>query len=142
MNETMLIEQLQTHYQRLSQDNLGELMTLYDKQVEFCDPLHQIHGKSALEAYFRQLLKHTRQCLFTFHDSCINTHQAQLSWTMTFNHPRLAGGQPIELAGCSWLHFNQTITWHRDYFDVSAMLHDHLPLVGGVSRWLKKRAGQ
>ncbi len=30
---------------------------------------------------------------------------------------------------------------HRDYFDAGAMLYEHLPVLGRVVSWLKRRVG-
>ncbi|BBI47777.1 hypothetical protein HORIV_01980 [Vreelandella olivaria] len=60
---------------------------------------------------------------------------------MTFIHPRLAGGKPVEVEGCSALTFadDGRVQRHRDYFDAGAMLYEQLPLMGSAIRWLKKR---
>jgi hypothetical protein len=33
------------------------------------------------------------------------------------------------------------VNYHRDYWDAAGELYEQLPLVGGLMRWLKKRAG-
>lgn len=137
-----LIEQLKQHYQYLSKQNLTLLLELYDEDVWFCDPLHQFQGKSKLQHYFEHLLEHTQHCEFQFHDTIEQPDRACLSWTMTFTHPRLAKGAPIDVHGCSWLRYSKQITQHRDYFDVTAMIHDHIPLVGSLSRFIKRRTNQ
>lgn len=138
----MVIEQLKAQYQTLSTDNLAALMALYAPDVEFRDPLHQISGQSQLHHYFEKLLVNTLSCQFDFHHSLIQNQQATLSWTMSFTHRQLNRQRPIYVEGCSWLQFNQLVYFHRDYFDVSALLHDHLPVLGALSKWLKKRSGQ
>ncbi|CAG9000393.1 MAG: hypothetical protein CENE_02388 [Candidatus Celerinatantimonas neptuna] len=136
-----LIEQLKQRYQHLSKQNITSLLELYDENILFCDPLHRLQGKSKLQQYFEYLLQNTRHCEFRFHDTIEQHERACLSWTMTFTHPRLAKGSPIDVHGCSLLHFSRRITQHCDYFDVSTMLHDHIPLVGKLSRFIKLRAG-
>ena len=59
--------------------------------------------------------------------------------TMHFRHPRLRGGAPISVDGCSHLLWRDKVYQHRDYFDAGAMLYEHLPLMGGVIAWLKRR---
>lgn len=58
---------------------------------------------------------------------------------MHFRHPRLRGGAPISVDGCSHLLWWDKVYQHRDYFDAGAMLYEHLPLMGGVIAWLKRR---
>jgi hypothetical protein len=44
--------------------------------------------------------------------------------------------------GASHVVFNEQglVTMHRDYWDAAEELYEKLPVVGGVMRWLKKRA--
>jgi len=60
---------------------------------------------------------------------------------MTYEHPRLKGGKPISLEGCSLLRWNLDgkVERHRDYFDAGALLYQHVPLMGGAIRWLRRR---
>jgi hypothetical protein len=37
---------------------------------------------------------------------------------------------------------NGKIYYHRDYFDMGAMLYEHLPLLGRIIQRLKHRLGQ
>jgi hypothetical protein len=44
--------------------------------------------------------------------------------------------------GGTHLVFNDEglVTLHRDYWDAAEELYEKLPLVGGLMRWLKRRA--
>jgi hypothetical protein len=44
--------------------------------------------------------------------------------------------------GASHVVFNESglVTMHRDYWDAAEELYEKLPVLGGVMRWLKKRA--
>lgn len=46
------------------------------------------------------------------------------------------------IRGTSHLVFSEEglVTLHRDYWDAAQELYEKLPLVGGLMRWLKKRA--
>lgn len=136
----MIIEQLKTQYASLDLANLHALLQLYDEDVIFEDPLHKICGREALGEYFTHLIAHLDECRFVFNHQLIDNDRAVLTWTMTYRHPKLKQGEPIHVEGCSWLQFNERITAHRDYFDVSQMLFDPLPLIGRLSQWLKHKA--
>jgi hypothetical protein len=59
---------------------------------------------------------------------------------MTYAHPRLQRGQELTLEGISQLRFaDRRIIYQRDYYDLGAMLYEHLPLVGQVVRGIKRR---
>jgi hypothetical protein len=46
------------------------------------------------------------------------------------------------ILGASHLVFSDQglVTLHRDYWDAAEELYEKLPLVGGLMRWLKRRA--
>ena len=59
------------------------------------------------------------------------------------NHPSLRAGDTIRVEGASYLRtHNGKIYYHRDYFDMGAMLYEHLPLLGRIVQRIKKRLGQ
>ncbi|MBD9414310.1 nuclear transport factor 2 family protein [Pseudomonas sp. PDM16] len=116
---------------------LGEL---YGEDVHFHDPLHEIHGLSALRDYYAELYANVRELSFDFHGhDRVGDHEGYLRWTMHYRHPRLRGGALLSLEGCSHLRWRDRVEYHRDYFDAGALLYEHLPLLGGAIRWLKGR---
>jgi hypothetical protein len=54
-------------------------------------------------------------------------------------HARLRPGELLSLPGASVIKFEERIHYHRDYFDVGAMLYERLPVVGGLIRSIKAR---
>ncbi|WP_085594762.1 MULTISPECIES: nuclear transport factor 2 family protein [unclassified Pseudomonas] len=127
----------------LGAHNLDRLGQLYSDDIQFTDPLHEVHGLASLRDYFAQLYANVRELRFDFHgsDQCAEG-QGYLRWTMSYRHPRLNGGDLIQVAGCSHLQWRDALVYrHRDYFDAGALLYEHLPLIGAVIAWLKRRLG-
>ncbi|WP_296232947.1 nuclear transport factor 2 family protein [Pseudomonas sp. UBA4617] len=124
----------------LQRDNLHILGELYDDSVTFRDPLHHIEGLDALRAYFGQLYANARDVSYSFagYDE-VRPGQGYLRWHLRFCHPRLNGGKPIILQGCSFLQWRERVFSHQDYFDAGALLYEHVPVLGGAVRWLKGR---
>jgi hypothetical protein len=142
MSQPEVIERLQSLYQVFDLNSLKKLPSIYSDKIEFIDPLHHLHGLPELDRYFRNMMENSTDCRFDFDSALVDGSQACLTWTMTLAHPRLNRGRAFRLDGISLLKFGQTIDYHRDYYDVSAMLHDQLPLLGPLSRGLKSRIGQ
>ena len=46
----------------------------------------------------------------------------------------MRGASHLELAD------DGRIAWHRDYWDPAEEVYEKLPLLGGLMRWLKRRA--
>lgn len=129
-----------TEFAALDAGNLARLDELYSDDVLFRDPLHQIHGLPALRDYFSEMYANVRELRFDFHGhDQVGNGEGYLRWTMTYRHPRLRGGALISVEGCSHLLWRDKVCQHRDYFDAGAMLYEHLPLMGGVIAWLKRR---
>lgn len=129
-----------TEFAALDAGNLQRLGQLYSDDVLFRDPLHEVRGLPALQRYFAELYANVGRLEFDFHgfDQVVDG-EGYLRWTMHFRHPRLRGGARISVDGCSHLLWWDKVYQHRDYFDAGAMLYEHLPLMGGVIAWLKRR---
>ena len=129
-------------YSTLGTDNLGLLTSIYHPKVVFADPMHKVQGIDALVKYFEQLYLQVISCDFVIDHVVETDSQAAVYWTMTLRHKSLAGGKPIKLEGHSQLKMlDDLVIYHRDYFDLGAMLYEHIPLLGSVIKYIKQRAG-
>lgn len=130
-------------YKSLGSDDLAELETLYTEDVHFEDPAHALQGRKPLMDYFASLFSNLESCSFKFHQTLIGDTDIFMSWTMFIEHPKLRNGETIRVEGSSLLKTrNGRIYYHRDYFDMGAMLYEHLPVLGLVVRKIKQRLGQ
>lgn len=124
----------------LDATNLHRLDELYGQDVHFQDPLHQVQGLAELRRYYESLYVNVRELRYDFHGfDQVAQGSGYLRWTLHFRHARLAGGRLISLDGCSALRWSARVDYHRDYFDAGALLYEHLPVLGSVIGWLKRR---
>ncbi|MDF2075034.1 nuclear transport factor 2 family protein [Pseudomonas mendocina] len=124
----------------LNKDNLDRLGELYSDDVLFRDPLHEVRGLSEMHRYFAELYANVEALRFDFHGfDLVAEGEGYLRWTMHYRHPRLRGGAEITVEGCSHLLWRERVYRHRDYFDAGALLYEHLPVLGSVIAWLKRR---
>ncbi|SMY16034.1 nuclear transport factor 2 family protein [Photobacterium aquimaris] len=130
-------------YSQLDKHNLALLNSVYHPDIVFEDPAHHIAGIDALQQYFKALYCNINSCTFVINQAVVEDEHAFLQWTMTFSHPRLQQGKPRILTGCTQLTIaQQQIIYHRDFFDLGAMLYEGLPVIGGVIKHIKARLGQ
>jgi hypothetical protein len=130
-------------YQQLSTDNLNLLEQVYHQDVTFIDPMHEIQGFNELSEYFKALYTNLSACEFVIEQVIEQPFQAAIYWQMTYCHKKLNGGKPIQVQGHSHIKGHDgKVIYHRDYIDLGAMLYEHLPVLGKVTQWIKKRAGQ
>lgn len=137
------MESFLSTYKRLNSGNLDLLGTIYHPELTFVDPAHEIRGLERLTRYFSALYGGVSTIDFTFHHHLRQGEHGYVQWQMTFAHPRLAGGKTIVVAGASYLQFTADglVVLHRDYFDLGAMLYEHVPLLGRAVTIIKRRLG-
>lgn len=130
-------------YSKLGTDNLGLLEQVYHDDVVFCDPMHQVNGRTALLSYFDRMYSRVIDCRFNIEHVLETENEAAIYWTMVYSHTALNSRKPITVQGHSHIKAQQDrVIYHRDYLDAGAMVYEHIPLLGGVIRGIKKRAGE
>lgn len=135
-----LLARFARFYSTLDERRLTELPEVYHREIHFIDPIKEHQGLKALEAYFRQSLSTLSYYYFALSDVQQNDQQAYVCWHMTYAHPRLRRGRVLTLEGVSQLRFaEQRIIYQRDYYDLGAMLYEHIPLLGQIVLHLKQR---
>lgn len=113
---------------------------LYHPDATLIDPFGEHNGLFALQRYFTHLLANVEHCRFTLDSPLIGEQRFVVTWTMHWSHPRIAGGEPLELPGCSVVDVEQArIIRQRDYYDAGEMIYEHLPLLGWAVRGVKRR---
>lgn len=150
MSTPEIVEEFMAMYQSLNKDNLHLLKSVYAEDVEFVDAMHEVKGLPALTEYFAGMygnltsvsiqITGVQTNAFDAPDEHGNLGQAYMTWVMTYSHPRLAGGKPIDLDGVTRLLYSDKVNYHRDYADLGQMLYEHIPLLGSVIRLVKSRA--
>jgi hypothetical protein len=138
------MENFLTTYKLLNAGNLELLDTIYSDHIRFVDPAHEIVGLARLKEYFAGLYANVTSIEFDFVREIRLGDEGYVQWRMTFSHRRLKGGRPINVEGASYVQFDITnkVYFHRDYFDLGAMLYEQLPVVGPVVAALKRRIGR
>jgi len=138
-----LAQRVKEAYQAIGSENIADVESLYTTDIYFEDPSHAIQGKPSLMRYFSNQFKNLDKCSFKFHSTIANETDIFMTWTMFLNHPKLRGGETIRVEGTSYLRTRHgKIYYHRDYFDMGAMLYEHLPLIGRIIQRIKLSLGQ
>lgn len=134
------LEQFVALYNELNFSNLAVLRDIYAPDVEFVDPVHQINGLRALEQYFAHAYQNLQQCHFAIVATGQGAHWGFVSWQMRFCHSAINGGREVCVDGCTELTYNAEgqISRHRDYYDLTQMIYQHLPVLG----WLTGKVRQ
>ena len=146
------VERFQSFYsdlkhssENLSADNLNtynsnpKLQALYSDDITFIDPVHSISGIQQLAAYLQGNCQQLISCRFEVESINQLPGEAYIHWRMSYQHPKLIGGRISTIDGISHIKFDDKVHYHRDYFDMGAMIYQKLPLIGPVIRYIKNR---
>lgn len=131
-------------YNQLNSSNLQTLHELYAPDVEFIDPVHQIQGLAALGQYFAHAYQNLQHCEFVMGAHGVGPHWGFVSWQMRFRHSAIGRGELIVVEGCTELTYNANgqIQRHRDYYDLTQMVYQHLPVVGWLTGKVRDKMAQ
>lgn len=142
MDTRQATQTLAHFFETLSPQRVAQLHTIYDAQARFKDPFNEVQGLEAIGQIFQHMYVALDQPHFVVTGQLVDGNQAFLTWEFRFRFKRFDTVTLQAVRGGSHVVFNAQglVTMHRDYWDAAEELYEKLPLVGGVMRWLKKRA--
>ena len=129
-------------FETLSPQQLERLDELYSPNAHFKDPFNEVEGVEPIAAIFRHMYVSLEQPRFIVTGQVAQGNQCFLTWRFNFRFKNFHKGVEQSIAGASHLVLvpDGRIQTHRDYWDAAEELYEKLPVVGGLMRWLKKRA--
>jgi ketosteroid isomerase-like protein len=125
-------------------ENMNILDTFYDDQINFQDPVHQLHGLEQIKNYYTGLYKHVEQIKFIFSNEIIQGNTHVVVWQMQLKSKRLEKGKVMTLDGNSVIEFSPTsnkVIYHRDYFDMGEFIYEKIPVLGSLIKIIKNKIG-
>lgn len=134
-------ERIEAAFNGLNKDTMDALGDFYAEDVVFEDPLGKIEGLPDLRGYYENMYANVKDIRFDFSESVVEGDAHVVFWTMTMSVSRLNGGKPISVDGNSLIRFDEDdkVVYHRDTFDMGAMVYEQVPLLRHPVRWIKKR---
>lgn len=128
-------------FESLTLDSIDQLVALYDSQASFKDPFNEVTGHPAIRRIFTHMFSQVHHPRFHIKDIIEQNSQACLSWEFHFEF-KSSPDKTQTIKGCTWFVFNESglIISHRDYWDAAEELYEKLPYLGGLMKWLKKKA--
>lgn len=129
-------------FESLTPDSVANMAVIYDTSARFVDPFNDVQGLAAVEGVFRHMFDALDEPRFVVTGQVVQGNQCFLLWDFHFRFTRFRQDTLQTIRGTTHLVFADSglVTLHRDYWDAAQELYEKLPVVGGVMRWLKKRA--
>ena len=128
-------------FEALQPADVARLGELYAADARFKDPFNEVRGVTQVQRVFTHMFTALDAPRFIVHDIIVQGDQCFLSWDFVFRFKRyrpdlqtVHGGSHLKFAS------DGRIELHRDYWDAAEELYEKLPLLGGLMRWLKRRA--
>ncbi|WP_298833649.1 nuclear transport factor 2 family protein [uncultured Piscinibacter sp.] len=128
-------------FESISAADVARLGDFYAGDARFKDPFNDVQGVPAIQRVFAHMFAALDEPRFVVSDIVVDGDQCFLTWDFLFRFKRFSR-VPRAVHGSSHLRFDAQgrIALHRDYWDAAEELYEKLPLVGGLMRWLKRRA--
>ena len=135
------VQRLIEVFERLAPADLPRLNAVYTADARFKDPFNEVQGVTAVAGIFEHMFRTLDAPRFVIRDVIVQDRQVFLSWDFLFRMRRFNRAEQC-IRGASHLRLadDGRISEHRDYWDAAEELYEKLPLVGGLMRWLKKKA--
>jgi len=135
-------QQLVQFFEKLQPQDLSRLSELYAPDARFKDPFNEVQGLTAIEGIFAHMFESLDSPHFVVTERIMQGTQCFLVWDFRFRFRRFDTTSWQTVRGSTHLVFNDQglVTLHRDYWDAAEELYEKLPMVGGLMRWLKRRA--
>ena len=118
---------------------LGEV---YADELFFNDTLKTLRSGPDV----KQHLLNTADLLTSGSVKCFSTSRDEngdysIRWEMSYAGPKMNKGNPIVTIGMTQLRFNEAgqVIFHQDYWDSSAGVFEHIPLIGGLVKFVRGR---
>jgi ketosteroid isomerase-like protein len=133
---------LAAFFETLNPQTVAEVARYYAPGARFKDPFNDVTGTTAIQHIFAHMFQALEQPRFVVTAQVVQGLQCFMTWEFRFGFKNFKKGEPQVILGATHLVFSESgvVTLHRDYWDAAEELYEKLPVVGGLMRWLKKRA--
>jgi steroid Delta-isomerase len=130
-------------FEQLAPADLARLGDIYTDDARFKDPFNEVAGVPAIRGVFEHMFASLDAPRFVVRELIVQGPQCFLTWDFVFRMRRFKRGDQV-IRGGSHLQLTADgrIAVHRDYWDAAEELYEKLPVLGGLMRWLKRRATQ
>jgi limonene-1,2-epoxide hydrolase len=135
------VQRICNAFESISPDSVAQMDRLYTADARFKDPFNEVQGVAAIQAIFAHMFVNLDHPRFVVREAVVQGELCFLTWDFLFRMKRFnRAEQCIRGASQLWLAEDGRIAVHRDYWDAAEELYEKLPVLGGLMRWLKKRA--
>jgi hypothetical protein len=141
--EADALARFQRFFSDFSPNKIQQLLNdTYSDDVWFNDTLKTIVGREPLREYLKHGAEAVEACVVDVKETLKNDRGDYfVRWVMTIRFKRFKKGQDTHTIGMSHLRFNSAglVCFHQDYWDSTAGIFEHVPVLGWMIRKIKAR---
>lgn len=136
------VERIEAFFTALTPADVARMGEFYTADVTFKDPFNEVRGLPEVQRIFTHMYEALDNPRFVITGRVVDGAQCFMVWEFRFAFRNFHKGVEQVVRGGSHLQLapDGRIASHRDYWDAAEELYEKLPLVGGLMRWLKRRA--
>ncbi len=136
------VDRIVAFFEQLSPEAVRQMDRIYAPGARFKDPFNEVQGVEAVAGIFAHMYTALHEPRFVVTSRVVQGRQCFLTWDFLVRFQRFSPDTTQTIRGASHLELDAEgrITLHRDYWDAAEELYEKLPVVGGLMRWLKRRA--
>ena len=136
------VERIEAFFAALTPADVARMGAFYTADVTFKDPFNEVRGLPEVQRIFTHMYEALDNPRFVITGRVVDGAQCFLVWEFRFAFRNFHKGVEQVVRGGSHMQLapDGRIASHRDYWDAAEELYEKLPLVGGLMRWLKRRA--
>lgn len=138
------LDRLIRFYETLSPATIQDFATHYGADARFKDPFNEVRGLPAVERIFSHMFKQLKAPRFLITGRYLgdgaSSGEAMLRWELRFKSRVMGPGEQC-IVGSTLLTFDSAgrVALHRDYWDAAEEFFSKLPLIGPLTRALRRR---
>ncbi len=139
------LERLEAYFAEMTGTSVrDDTQAVYAPTAYLNDNLVYIEGAADIESYFLHSTGDTDTVSVKFLDVAKSGPDYFVRWRMTIRNQRLKKGEPLMSYGMTHFRFDDQgrVLMHKDFWDAATGLYEHLPVVGGMVRFVRGRLEQ
>lgn len=128
------------YFEKLNARSIRLIEKLVEPGIRFKDPFNDVMGVDAVERIFEHMFENLEFPKFKVRDYSWSEREERMAYIRwSFSCKRK--GHPYAIEGVSEIMFSKDakILSHTDYWDSGEYFYEHIPLLGGMIRFVKSK---
>jgi len=143
--ERHAIERFCDFFSRMTPERVRSLVdSVYADNAIVHDTLVTHVGIDAIRAYFIKTAERASDVKVRVDDHVRTGNDFYVRWTMDITWSAFKKGTTTRSVGVSQIRFDRDgkVVLHHDFWDSASGFYEHLPIVGAMIRWIKRRVAK